>query len=370
MTDLDRLREKRRAKAGKLKSPKPIELPSGAWRCQVMVQGKRISVVDEDPEVAHTKALAMKTGILEGKSKKEKVTLNDAIIRYIQAGEGTLSPTTIRGYETIRKHRFQGLMGRDVYTITRLDVLNAVSEETKRVSPKTVKNAYGILTAVLKDYGVDVSRVKLPQTVKKKKTYLTVDEVVKLIDCAAGDSCELPIVMAVWLGMRRSEICGLYWDCVDFEHKRVEVRRVMVPDKNNKWVIKDCPKNEGSQRIIGCPDYIMERLRAMYKGQKGRVFRWHPETVRKHVHAICKRACITDTTVHGLRHANAALMIKLNVVDQYAMARNGWSSNYTFKQIYGYVFPDGAQETDDIINTFLEDKLRLHMGLHTENCGA
>ena len=83
-----------------------IELPSGAWRCQVMVQGKRISVVDDDPEVAHTKALAMKTGILEGKSKKEKVTLNDAIIRYIQAGEGTLSPTTIRGYETIRKHRF------------------------------------------------------------------------------------------------------------------------------------------------------------------------------------------------------------------------------------------------------------------------
>ena len=73
--------------------------------------------------------------------------------------------------------------------------------------------------------------------------------------------------------------------------------------------------------------------------------------------------------MHGLRHANAAIMILLNVVDQYAMARNGWTSDYTFKQIYGYVFPDGAQETDQIINAFLEEKLKLHTDLHTENSG-
>ena len=71
--------------------------------------------------------------------------------------------------------------------------------------------------------------------------------------------------------------------------------------------------------------------------------------------------------MHGLRHANAAIMILLNVVDQYAMARNGWTSDYTFKQIYGYVFPDGAQETGQIINAFLEEKLKLHTDLHTEN---
>ena len=117
---------------------------------------------------------------------------------------------------------------------------------------QTIKNAYGLLTAVLKDYGVDVSGVKLPQRVKRQKQYLTVEEVVKLIDCAVGDPCELPIVMAVWLGMRRSEICGLYWDCVDFDGGKVEVRRAMVPDKDNKWVIKEYPKNEGSQRLVSC----------------------------------------------------------------------------------------------------------------------
>ena len=62
MTEQEKLWAKRRAKAAKLSGPKPVELPSHSWRCQVMVDGRRISVVDDDPEVAHAKALAIKTG--------------------------------------------------------------------------------------------------------------------------------------------------------------------------------------------------------------------------------------------------------------------------------------------------------------------
>lgn len=131
--------EKMRKKAEKLRAPKPRELPSGAWRCEIMVDGRRISVVEDDPEVAHAKALAIKAGIVEQKEKEKKVTLDEAIQNYIQAGTGVLSPTTIRGYEIMRKHRFKSLMGRDVRSITRLDVQRAVSEEAKKKSPKTVK---------------------------------------------------------------------------------------------------------------------------------------------------------------------------------------------------------------------------------------
>lgn len=130
--------------------------------------------------------------------------------------------------------------------------------------------------------------------------------------------------------------------------------------------VKEGAKNEGSQRTVKCPEYIMEKLRDMYHGQQGRVFHVHPDTIRRHVHAVCKKARITDTTVHGLRHANAAVMIALGVVDKYAMARNGWTSDYTFKQIYGYVFPEGANETDILINSYFEKNLRLHTELHTE----
>lgn len=354
----------------KLTNPTPVKLPSCSWRCQVMVDGKRVSVVEETPELAHAKALAIKRGLIEQKSQNKKITLDEAIQTYTEAGDGVLSPSTIRGYDCIRRNRFQGIMKKDVHTLTRLDLQRAVSEEAKAVSPKTVANAWGLLGAVLKDYGVDISGIKLPQKIRKKKQYLSSYEIVKLIDAAVGDPCEIQIVMALWLGLRRSEISGLCWDCVDMENSTVTIRRTMVPDKNNKWILKDGAKNEGSQRTVKCPEYIMAKLREKYHGQTGPVFDRSPETVRKHVHEICRKAGIKDTTVHGLRHANAAVMISLGVVDKYAMARNGWSSDYTFKQIYGYVFPEGAQEADDLVNRFFEEKLKLHTNLHTENDGA
>lgn len=334
--------------------PKPRQMPSGTWICEKMVNGKRISATDEDPHLAHAKVLAMAAGLLEQKKPKQKITLNEAIIRYIQAGEGVLSPATVRGYETMRKNRFPELMNKNVYDLDRLQVQEAVSRAAKTLAPKTVANAYGLLTAVLKDYKVDVEGVKLPQKKKKRPRYLTAPEIVKLIDAARGDSCELPILMAIWLGMRRSEIVGLQWDCVDFDQKTIEVRRAFVPGKDHRYVLKDEAKNEGSQRIINCPDYILEKLRLLHIRSSGPVFNVHAETIRRHVHACCARAGITDTTVHGLRHANAAVMIKLRVVDKYAMARNGWTSDYTFKQIYGYVFPEDSINTDAQINDYFE----------------
>ena len=58
--------------AKKLKNPTPVQLPSGSWRCQVMVAGKRISVVDDDPAVAHAKALALKAGLIITQEEFEK----------------------------------------------------------------------------------------------------------------------------------------------------------------------------------------------------------------------------------------------------------------------------------------------------------
>ncbi len=53
----------------KKKLPTPQKLPSGAWRCQVMVNGKRVSVGEDDPALAQAKAVALKAGMIQ------KVTL-------------------------------------------------------------------------------------------------------------------------------------------------------------------------------------------------------------------------------------------------------------------------------------------------------
>ena len=65
MTEQEKNWGKMRQKAAKLNNPSPVELPSHSWRCQVMHQGRRISVTDADPAVAHAKVLAIKNGFIQ-----------------------------------------------------------------------------------------------------------------------------------------------------------------------------------------------------------------------------------------------------------------------------------------------------------------
>ena len=363
--DSRKLRKQREA-AAKLSRPRPVELPSGRWRCQVMVKGKRLDIIEDDPAVAHAKALAVKAGLLEEESEKDSLslTLSAAIDCYIAAKEGVLSPSTIRGYETVKRNRFRSIMGKDIRSITKPVVQAAINQEIKEVSAKTIYNAYGLIRPVLKEYGVDVFGIKLPQRVKPNKRYLQPEDIGKLIEAAKDDTCEIEILIAAWLGMRRSEIIGLCWDCVDFERNTLTVRRTVVPDKNNKRVLKDGAKNESSQRTVSCPQYIMDKLKAIHTAKShGQIFKIHPDTLRRHIHLVCAKAGITDTTVHGLRHTNAAVMKSLGIDDAHAMARGGWTNEATYKKTYSYVFDQAAQQADLEINQYFEN---LHTDLHTD----
>lgn len=88
----------------KKKLPTPQKLPSGMWRCQIMVDGKRVSVVDENPGVAQAKAVALKNGLIEEKKFGPNMTVGEAIDRYIESKDAVLSPSTLRSYRSIRKN--------------------------------------------------------------------------------------------------------------------------------------------------------------------------------------------------------------------------------------------------------------------------
>ena len=248
-------------------------------------------------------------------------------------------------------------MGQDIKTITISDVQRAVNMEVKSVSAKTVANAYGLIRPVLKENGIDVFNVRLPQASKPIKKYLQPEDIGKLVEAVKGDSCEIPILLAVWLGMRRSEIIGLCWDCVDIENNIIHIRRAVVPNEENKWVLKDTAKNQSSQRSVDCPEYIMDKIKQLPRRKNGQLFSMHPDTVRKHIHRACAAAGITDTTVHGLRHTNAAVMKTLGIDDRFAMERGGWTCESTYRKTYSYVFDSKKTEANASINNFFSGKI-------------
>ena len=344
-----------------MKVPAAKKLPSGAWRIQVMLDGQRVGRTFPTEREAVAWAASVKAGTEEAKGAPKHTTLHDAIDTYIESKDQVLSPSTIRGYRAIQKHRFPQLMRRDVYQLTQLEVQRAVNKEAKEISPKTLKNALGLVLSVLEMCGVEMSGINLPPVIRHRKKYLQPDDVGRLIQAIEGDRCEVPILLAVWLGMRRSEICGLCWDCVDLDQGTITIRRALVFDEHQKWVLKDCPKTSASLRTIPCPAYILDKIRALPR-TGDRLFHIYPGAILRHVHAACQRAGITDSTVHGLRHTNAAVMHFLGVDDAHAMARGGWSSEATYKQVYSYVFDSAAASGDELIDAYLS---KLHTDLHT-----
>ena len=339
-----------------MKLPKAKKLPSGRWNIQVMVDGRRVSLTADTVKEVIALAAKYKVDAKTPVKRQKRIPLSEAIDIYTDSKKDVLAPSTLRGYETIKKHRFKGLMKQNVYDITKAEVQRAVNQESRECSPKTVANAYGLIRPVLKFYGVDVFGVKLPQVVKPVKQYLQPEDIGKLIEAVVGDTCEIPILLAVWLGMRRSEISGLCWDCVDLEQSILHIRRRLIPNEENEWVLVDGAKNSASQRSISCPDYIMDKIKAL-PTREGPLFRMAPETISRHVHRACKRAGIVDTTAHGLRHTNAAVMKTLGIDDRHAMARGGWACESTYRKTYSYVFESKANEADLQINSFFADKI-------------
>lgn len=350
--------KRQKEKAEKLR-PKPIQLPSGNWRCQIMIDGERISVVDADPEVAHAKALALKSGIAEEMRLKEEqksgnIALGDAIDQYISARENVLSPSTIAGYKEIKRNRFKGLMGEKVSKIDMQDLQVAVNQEAKTVSAKTIKNALGLVTSVISEYrDINTDRIRLPQRKRTEHAYLDEAGMISLFESIQGDIVELPILMAVWLGMRRSEILGLCWDCVDFDRNQIRLERTLVKGPDG-YVLRQEMKTEASRRVLECPGYIMQKLDAYSQQKVGRVFKMHPNTIYKNMKKVCDKNGIDFVGVHGLRHTNASVMMSLGIVDKIAMARGGWSTDFTMKQIYQHVFTSDIVTAGEKVDKFFQ----------------
>lgn len=350
-----------------MKIPKAKRLPSGKWHIGLMVQGHRYSITEETEKAAEAKAIALKAGIIEkakaDRLKRQNITLSAAIDAYVATYGPALSPSTIRGYDQIHRNNFQALQKKRIKDITITDIQNAINAEIS-AAPKTLQNRVGLVAAVLNDYGINLKydRLRYPKRPPKEHTYLEEDDIVTLFSVIEGDIAEIPILLALWLGLRRSEIMGLRWEHVDFTRRKLRIINSVVFDKDNKLVEKDWMKNETSSRTIDCPEYIMGKLRKICPESKsGPVVTLHPNTPYARLKKICAANNLTFPGLHGLRHTNASVMLSLGVLDKIAMARGGWSTDFTLKRVYQHLFKQDVATSSQRIDSYFMKKLHTEL---------
>jgi len=337
-----------------MKIPAARALPSGAYRVQVMVDGRRVSVTDTDPKIAVAKAMAIKAKMQDAIKSPRSLTVGEAIDRYIESKDAVLSPSTVAGYKRIRGNALQGIMGLKLPDLTQEKVQREINKMARERSPKTVRNAHGLLSAALAEYKPEmVLRTTLPQKQRYEAQIPSESEIKAILKAAKGTEMELPLLLAVWLGLRASEIRGLTWDCIQGDS--VHIRQAIVQGESGA-VVKGTKTYSGNKKLH-IPEYIKGVLDSLPK-KEGYIISLSGQAMYKRFTRLCKQAGLPHYRFHDLRHANASVMLALNIPDKYAMERMGHATNHMLKTVYQHTISEKQEEVDAMVNNHFSALLK------------
>jgi integrase len=333
---------------------KAKKLPSGSWRALVYIgknaAGKRRYKSFTAATRREAEFLAAEYAAKRKASENVDMTLSEAYIKYIDIKRNTLSPSTVREYVRASGRDFPELMPLRLSRITQEAVQSAVNVMAAAHSPKSVRNAHGLLSAVLRMFAPEISlHTRLPQG-QRPEIYVPIEaEIEQLIRNITGTELEKAVLLAAFGSLRRSECCALTAD--DIRGDTVSVTKAVVWSEDREWVLKP-PKSDAGYRDVKLPPFVIERLKP---APNGRIVNIVSTTVTNYFHKALDAVGLPHFRFHDLRHYQASILHAMGVPDKYIMERGGWKTDSTLKNIYQHTMSDRRKEIEaDICQRFEE----------------
>jgi integrase len=167
--------------------------------------------------------------------------------------------------------------------------------------------------------------------------------------------------LAVFTGLRRSELCGVHWDAVDLIEGKLSVVRTLQRIKGH-GLVEGQPKTQKSRRSIALSPQTVDLFHSIRGRQIEQQLEagplWQntgyvltepdgsptiPDQVTQDFARIIRKAGLPHLTFHGLRHAHATLLLTAGVHPKVVSERLGHSNIAITMDIYSHVLP-GLQE--------------------------
>lgn len=268
-------------------------------------------------------------------SNESVTTLSEAYRDYIELKSSILSPSTIRGYLAYMINSFQELMPLNIYSLNNITIQKAVNRYAINHSPKTVRNAYGLLHSILQVYYPEFEpKITLPQKIKPQYVLPTTDTINTLL-FFADDRIKFPILLAAQGGLRRSEIAALQLS--DFNDFGVNINKAVVYNSDLELVIKTTKTISGTRFVPLSPSLI--KMARNYK-----YFGINPNSISNSFHKLVLKTGVPAFNFHMLRHYFASELHAHNIPDKYIATIGGWSSTSVLQNIYQHTLKDKQTE--------------------------
>lgn len=323
---------------------KATKLPSGSYRCRVYIDGKCYSVTRKTKKQAEIDAIKLQANT---SYTMENMTLDKAILSYIESKTSVLAPSTIREYNRSYRLDFDEIKDIPINNLTQPIIQRFMNTHAANKSPKTCRNIHGLLAAVLRMYRPDfVLNTRLPQK-KVNDIYIPSTEEVNFImhNCEDEDLLNA-IRLAVFIPSRRSEIAAL--TSKDLQGNVVHIHSAMVLNTSQEWVIKGTKTNAGD-RFVELPQFVADNLT-----KEGYLVPISPNIITQRFETLLAKLNINPFHFHCLRHYGCSILHYWGFPDAEIMRRGGWKSDYVMKQVYRHALINETKELSKKINDKFE----------------
>lgn len=306
--------------------------------------------------------------------------------------EGNLKPLTIDKYKKMRERTYKAIGHLKMTDINRVHIqrfINSLADEGTNkltnggLSTKTQKGYLGFVSDVF-NYAISCNIVssnpcRYVNTIKtdsRERVVFTLEESQAFLEKLeqAEPRYKAMFTLALYSGMRHGELLGLKWSDIDFNNRIVTINRIALYT-TEKGHFFGTPKTKSSQRSLKLPSAVIDMLLDYKKEQSCHRLtlgdKWqnnnlvfpndygsimHQSISRRWLQMFCRDNGLPVVTVHGLRHANASLLISSGADVKTVSSTLGHSQTSTTLDIYAHSFATKQAEASEAVAELLTTK--------------
>lgn len=305
-----------------------------------------------------------------------KQLYSEFIDAWIKNKKSKLSANAFSNYEMNIRVHIKPALGR--FKLPKLNSLAIdnfyTALEEKGLSSATIRKIHTIVRSSLeyaKDYQF-ISRnpaaVVKPPTVKHKEIKIWEEkDMVYFLEAIKDEYDYIIYHLALYTGMRKGEILGLKWSDVDYDNKKLRIRRSYSKTGFSKG------KTDSSRRVIDIDDETIKELKKRHKVVKANKMECGPDydnqdlvncradgspvdvrNVNRRFTKLSKRYGLDDIRFHDLRHTHATLMLGMGIPVKIVSERLGHHKVEITLNTYAHLLPSMQIEAVKIFQNAME----------------
>lgn len=320
-------------------------------------------------------------------SNSKSISFNSYLETVLENKKGFISDVTYYGQKQTNKKiiipYFEGMKLADITTTDVQNFVNQISKTYSTSSVSTYKTLVSIaLNQAVQDKLIATNVAKYAKVRNKQDqteaVFYSINEIKKLVETAKGNKLYIPIILAGYLGLRRSEILGLKWECIDFEKGSISIENKMTAiydGKHHVTIESNVMKTASSKRKLPLSDGLKEILcehrqwiiqnNRKYKdrytneyndyvcvNKYGEIIK--PSNLTNSFIYLLKKSGLRKLKFHDLRHSCGSMLLDMGYSIKHIQSWLGHSNFNTTANIYLHISNDAkvdmSNALDDALN--------------------